>query len=435
MKNKLNIFRSIFPRLILIVLVFGIFVNIAIWAILHFSTTGSPRHLFPKYLLQMNEYVINDLGYPPDTLKAKKIAEDLLLNIRFQSHNFNFSTSENVPTLEELSKTDEFKENFPYQQNFIIPYSKTEDRGYSIFKDPRGIYILAPPTPQDFFNPERAVFLLVVLVSAIFIPLYVLLRLMLSPIKSLSSVVHEIGKGKYDVVIPVKRNDELGELADSIKSMAGNIKHSMKSKEQLLIDVSHELRSPLTRIKLGLEVDSPKDKINEDVMEMENMITGLLDSYKADSSYDQLKIEKVNLKDLFEDIKDEYDIDQRVEVYINGDKDYFVNGDPTKLLTVIRNLVDNSLKYSNGIVNLKLFEEGNNVIITVSDKGIGIPEKDIDFIFEPFYRSDPSRSRRTGGFGLGLSIAKKIMDAHKGTISVKSKLNEGSEFKLSFLKA
>ena len=170
-------------------------------------------------------------------------------------------------------------------------------------------------------------------------------------------------------------------------------------------------------------------------MEMENMITGLLESYKADSSYDQLKIEKVNLKTLCEDIKDEYDIDQRVEESITGDKDYFINGDTAKIITVIRNLIDNSLKYSNGIVNLKLYDEGNMVIVSVSDKGIGIPEKDIDFIFEPFYRSDPSRSRRTGGFGLGLSIAKKIMDAHKGTITVKSKVNEGSEFKLTFLKA
>jgi len=276
---------------------------------------------------------------------------------------------------------------------------------------------------------------LVLMVSVLFIPLYLILRALFKPLKTLSATVHEIGKGNYDVSIPVKRKDELGELANSIKAMAGNIKHSMKSKEHLLIDVSHELRSPLTRIKLGLEVDSPKEKINDDVREMENMITGLLESYKADSTYNQLKIENVNLKYLAEEIKEEYDIDMRVELKISGDKDYLIKGDPSKIRIVLRNIIDNSLKYSTGFVNINLFEENNSVIITVADKGIGIPEKDLDFIFEPFYRSDPSRSRRTGGFGLGLSICRKIMDAHKGSILVKSKVNEGTEFRLSFVKS
>lgn len=434
MSERFKIFRSIFPKLILIVIIFGIFLNIAIWAFLSYGVEGRPRHIFPKYILWMSNYVVKDIGFPPDTTKARLISDELLINIRFQSHDFNYTTSESVPTLEELSKTDEFKAHYPTEESFIIPY-ESGDRGYTIYKSPRGVYILAPPAPKDFFNFERVLLILVILVSAFFIPLYILLRLLFYPLKTLSSVVHQIGKGNYDVDVPIKRKDELGELGNSIKTMAGNIKHSMKSKEQLLIDVSHELRSPLTRLKLGLEVDASRERLEEDVREMENMIRGLLDSYRADSSYDQLNIETVNLRELINDIREEYEIEQRVIFNSDESKDCTIKADPAKITIVLRNLIDNALKYSSDNVNLKLSCENNLCSITVTDKGIGISEKDQQYIFEPFYRSDPSRSRRTGGFGLGLSIAKKIMDAHKGIITVKSKVNDGTEFKLTFVKS
>ncbi|MFI5145395.1 MAG: sensor histidine kinase [Ignavibacteria bacterium] len=431
MSDRFKIFRSIFPKLILIVIIFGAFINIAIWAFFRFSTEGHP-HLVPRYIKMMDDYVVQDLGYPPDTLKARQISDELGINIRFQSHDFNYTTSSNVPMLDDLAKLDDFKDKFPYSENFVVEYDRLH---CTVFKSPKGVFILIPPTPQDFFNPERALFILIILVSVIFIPLYIILRLLFNPLKTLSSAVHQIGKGNYDVDVPIKRKDELGELGDSIKTMAGNIKHSMKSKEQLLIDVSHELRSPLTRLKLGLEVDAPRERLEEDVREMESMITGLLDSYRADSSYDQLSIETVNLKELLNDVKEEYEIEQRVFFNFEESKDCIIKADPAKITIVMRNLIDNALKYSSDNVYLKLFCENNQCSISVTDKGIGIPGKDQKFIFEPFYRSDPSRSRRTGGFGLGLSIAKKIMDAHKGIISMKSKVNEGTEFMLTFVKS
>jgi signal transduction histidine kinase len=310
-----------------------------------------------------------------------------------------------------------------------------ENRKISVVKTEQGVYILVPPSPQDFFNPERALFILIILVSVIFIPLYVILRLLLNPLKVLSNTVQQIGRGNYDVDVPFKRKDELGELGDSIKTMAGNIKHSIKTKEQLLIDVSHELRSPLTRLNLGIEVDSPKEKIKEDIREMENMITGLLESYKAESNHNQLKTERTNLVELCDEIKDEYELDNRLIFEHLKNNEIRVNVDPSKIKIVLRNLIDNAMKYSSGDVRMQISEKNRSVVITISDKGIGIPSKDLEYIFEPFYRSDPSRSRRTGGFGLGLSISKKIIEAHNGTINVMSKENEGSEFSLTLVKA
>lgn len=431
MKREYRIFRSIFLKLILTVILFGALINLAIWAFLRFSIDYHPR-ILPRYIDKMSDYVVKDIGSPPDTLKARNLCRDLGINLRFQSHDFNYSTSENVPTIEQLSERKEFKDRFPLVNNFRMDF---ENHTIILVKSQNGIFILVPPSPKDFFNPERALFILIILVSVIFIPLYVILRLLLNPLKVLSNTVQKIGRGNYDVDLPFKRKDELGELGDSIKTMAGNIKHSIKTKEQLLIDVSHELRSPLTRLKLGVEVDSPKEKIKDDIREMENMISGLLESYKTESNHEQLKIERINIIELCDEIKEEYELDNRLITVFPKDKEIIVNVEPAKIKIVLRNLIDNAMKYSSGDVRMEVTEKNARVVINISDNGIGIPFKDLEYIFEPFYRSDPSRSRRTGGFGLGLSISKKIVEAHNGKIHVMSKENEGTEFSLTLDKA
>jgi signal transduction histidine kinase len=252
------------------------------------------------------------------------------------------------------------------------------------------------------------------------------LRRLFKPLKELSSAVEQIGDGNYDVKVPVSRKDELGELAESINEMTGKISSSIKAKEQLLIDVSHELRSPLTRIKLGLEVGSAKEKIEEDINEMERMVTGLLESYRSDSAFTNLKLAKVNIVELLEDTISEYDLVERLKL-IKPSNEIYVNADFEKLQIVFRNLIDNALKYSNDSVEIEAREQSGNARIIFKDRGSGISEEDLKNIFEPFYRADPSRSRRTGGFGLGLSICKKIIDAHNGEILINSRINEGTE--------
>ncbi len=208
--------------------------------------------------------------------------------------------------------------------------------------------------------------------------------------------------------------------------MSDKINSSIKSKEQLLIDVSHELRSPLTRIKLGLEVGSSKEKIEEDVLEMERMITGLLENYRADAGFNHIKPEKADAAELLEETVLEYDDQSRLN-FVKPGKEIYAIIDMDKLQVVFRNLIDNALKYSEGIIDITISEQKGSVLISFKDTGTGISQEDLKNIFEPFYRADRSRSRTTGGFGLGLSICKKIIDAHKGELIITSKLNEGTE--------
>jgi signal transduction histidine kinase len=130
----------------------------------------------------------------------------------------------------------------------------------------------------------------------------------------------------------------------------------------------------------------------------------------------------------------EYNGNDRILFTAKGERRVFVDADYERIKLVLRNVIDNALKYSSGKVDIYLRENEESVLISVRDKGVGIPEKDLKYIFEPFYRSDPSRSRRTGGFGLGLSICKKVMDAHKGKIEISSTVNEGTEVVITFPK-
>ena len=430
-KKNFPVFKSIFVKLIFVVIFFGMLLNISVWTFFRLSMDVKPKKIVPVYIAKMNDYIVKDLGFPPDTLKAKKLSDELNINIRFQSHSFNWTTSDYVPMLEELAVTNAFKENFPYRESFMMQYEK---KPYYVAKSPQGVYIIAPLSPQDFFNPERAIIVVILLISFILVLLYFLLRWLFSPMKELSAAVNQIGQGNYDVNIPVKRKDELGELAVSISEMAVKIKQNLKAKEQLLIDVSHELRTPLTRMKLGLEVGSPKEKIDEDINEMERMITELIENYRSDSTYEKLNLEKTDIVELLRDVIEGSGSQKRIKLNINTTARIVLNVDPPKIRTVFRNLIDNALKYSSDLIVISVTESSNSVIISIKDKGIGIAEEDLKYIFEPFYRADPSRSRKTGGFGLGLAICKKIIDSHGGSISIKSKVNEETEVVVSLNK-
>ncbi len=415
---------TIFLKLIIIFVISLLVLDIAVLFAWRVGSDTKPRKLFPLYLRKIEQLTIEQIGSPPDTLKARKICEELDWNIRYQSHDIKWATSPGVPTIEDLSMSPEFKEHFPNEDQFPMQFN---DRPYTIVKDNKGVFIIEPVNPREFFNFERALFSVLIVISIIIVILYFVLRLMFKPLRTLSGAVENIAEGNYEINLPVKRKDELGELASSINYMSSRIKESIKAKEHLLLDVSHELRSPLTRIKLGLEIGSDKEKINEDVKEMERMISGLLESYRSDSEYDRLNIEKTDILKLIKNAVKEYNADERLRLELPGKASLVLNVDPEKIRTVVRNLIDNALKYSNDKVDIKIADKKEIVEISLIDKGIGISEEDMKYIFEPFYRVDPSRSRKTGGFGLGLSISKKIIDAHGGKLSVESKLNEGSK--------
>ncbi|MCB2196294.1 MAG: HAMP domain-containing histidine kinase [Bacteroidetes bacterium] len=283
---------------------------------------------------------------------------------------------------------------------------------------------------------------LIVIVIIIFFVALIVMHHYLSPIIQLSNGVSEIRKGNLDHKIPVKSKDELGQLADAFNKMTTDIKQMIQAKEQLLYDVSHELRTPLTNSKLALEMlpDSDEKKsIIEDVCEVETMINELLESARMNSSTFELDVKKLNVKGLITNTILRYfkDVDRIKVSPISSE--LTIQVDEQRIVTVLKNLIDNSLKYSLGKdipIEIDVINRNNELIIQIEDSGAGIPEEKLPYIFEPFYRTDNSRAKKTGGYGLGLHLCKRIMDVHNATLKIFNKTSEsGIVAQMIFTKA
>lgn len=420
MKNRMMRF-SIYSKVLMLVLIFAVLINVGVYLFFTFSSDFKPPKAFHRYAEKYYQYFSKDIGFPPDTIKARAAAEEMNYQMRFQSANFNWATSDSVITLTELNESEEFRDKYPFMESFRVFF---KNKVYFIIKSEKGVYLFAPIKYQEYFNIGRSILILLSLTAAIFIPLFILLRLLLHPIKKLRDSVEKIGEGNFDAKTFFKRKDELGDLSNSINTMADKIKDSIAAKEQLLIGVSHELRTPLTRINMELELDSPKEKIKEDLEEIESMISYILENYRISSG--EIKLDKKQI-DLNEFLKTCVSGFNNLTVEIEK-CDIKVLSEEAKLKVIVRNLLDNANKYTDeaGVVKIWAEELKDKVRIYFADNGTGIEEKELKLIFEPFYRVDTSRCRKTGGFGLGLAIVKKLIEAHGGSIEVKSEIGKGT---------
>ena len=271
---------------------------------------------------------------------------------------------------------------------------------------------------------------LIVIVAVIFFIALIIMHHYLKPLIHLSDGVNEIRKGNLDNKIPVKSKDEFGQLADVFNKMTTDLKQMIQAKEQLLYDVSHELRTPLTNSKLALEMipdSNEKESVMDEIGEMEKMINELLESARINSSVFKLKLVKVGVKVLVSKTISKYFKEtNRIRVSLIS-PDLTISVDETGIITVLKNLIDNSIKYSSNKdipIEINVIDRKDQIIIQIEDSGTGIPEEKLPFIFEPFYRLDNSRSKQSGGYGLGLHLCKKIMDVHSAQVSIANKTKE-----------
>lgn len=418
----------IFLKLLLLFTAFIIIVNLTAGFIAKLSLGTEPVVMINNYIMSLNEYIIKDIGNPPDIKIAEEIAKKKNLDIRIETDELIWSNSDRIPELKELRKFPEFREGAP---GFPMRF-----RGGPLFftKINNGYIIISPAKHIEFIEKEKAILLIIAAISVLTLALYFALRWIFGPIKSISKDIEDISKGNLNTRIIINRRDELGRLADSINEMKEKISNMINSKESLLIDVSHELRSPLTRIKLACEfIDDEKlrIKINEDVNELESMVKGLLNTYRNENTGVSLQKENIDLTGLVINVVTKFN-SGRIN-YINEMNECIIYADRIGIETVLRNVIDNSLKYSDDKpVTVKLYGNNDTANLSVKDEGKGIEKGELDKIFEPFYRTDKSRNKKIQGYGLGLSLVKKILDGHGFEYEIKSEPGIGSEFQIHF---
>lgn len=242
-------------------------------------------------------------------------------------------------------------------------------------------------------------------------------------------------------------------LAAENERLRNEIKRINKSNYEEASNVSHELKTPLAVIKeallllsegsLGAVNEKQKkflDLSAQNVERLNRLINGFLDSAKAENSGYAMRRSLFSITDTTKTIMDSLNVIAKEKgIVLEGaipDKRIEIWGDPDKLNQVVSNLLDNAIKYTRpeGKVRVSLEEGDDSVIISVSDTGIGIPEGDIGKVFDRFYRVNSDDTAEVSGSGLGLSIVKDIVDMHKGEISVKSEINNGSKFTVALPK-
>ena len=273
---------------------------------------------------------------------------------------------------------------------------------------------------------------------------YFMAKKALRPVDQIRRAAVKISSSNLDEKIDITgRRDELGRLAETFNAMIGRLKDAFQRINQFSIDVSHELKTPLTILKGETEVALRKEREKDDyrklllsnleeIDRMSCIIDDLLLLSKADTKEIKLNIEEVALRDLIMDVCMNMKVvadKKSVELQISELEDVRLKGDELKLRRMLLNVVENGIKYSHvgGKVSVSSYINDGYAWIDVKDNGIGISEDDIKYVFDRFYRADRSRKRESGS-GLGLSISRWIAGAHKGSIEVKSQPAQGSVF-------
>ncbi len=295
--------------------------------------------------------------------------------------------------------------------------------------------------------------LLFILIATNGLLTYFVSKSIIRPVNELMRAAQKITEGDLDFHIESKKKDELGKLSQTFDQMRQKLKESTElqiqyeeNRKELVSNISHDLKTPITSIIGHVEgirdgVANTSEKMNRYLqtiytksVNMDKLIDELALYSKLDLNRLPYDFEEVDIKSFLIDLLDElkFDIENEgvfVSFYSEENQFYKVLADREKIKRVITNIINNSLKYMNKDekqIHITIKVAGENVVVQLQDNGSGITEAALPYIFDRFYRAEPSRNTRTGGSGLGLAIVKRIVEDHGGEIWVESKLNEGT---------
>ncbi len=265
----------------------------------------------------------------------------------------------------------------------------------------------------------------------------------LHPVRQVTKTIREISLGKLEARAPSpKTGDELKELVMFFNAMVDKIETLVKSMRDSLDNVSHDLRTPMTRLRgiaemalqSGENIEAYREALADCMEESERilkMLTALMDISEAETGVIKLEVQSVPLLDIVNDVVDLYRYvaeGKDIVIDVHVEDQVFITADPVRMRQVLGNLLDNAVKYTSngGRVDITADRTGEGMIIRVKDTGTGIPPGEIPKIWDRLYRLDQSRSQK--GLGLGLSLVRAVIKAHKGKVDVQSELGKGSTF-------
>lgn len=347
------------------------------------------------------------------------------------------------------------KISIPYNENINIPVKIDKDNkdiayiNTVVKVNDKILYIQVVKDMENEYFFLKLLFVLMFVADAIgiFMSLiagYFVTKRALRPVDYMTKEVREIDAHGLNKRLKIYGNDdELTRLAKTFNDMLDRLEDSFRRQNTFVSDASHELRTPISVIKGYVDMldrwgkndravlQEAIDAIKKETDDMEKLIERLLLLAKGDSKTLNLNKEQFILNDVINEVVEEIKmLSEDRKIIVKNESNINIMADKNLIKELIRIFMDNAVKYTEPDGNIEILCRADkaNAYITIKDNGIGIPDKDISRIFDRFYRVDKARAKETGGSGLGLSIAKRIIDEHGGNVIVKSEIGKGTEF-------
>ncbi|MDA3869326.1 MAG: ATP-binding protein [Gammaproteobacteria bacterium] len=404
-------------------------------AILFVILVGSGiRHAFQEHfkdniqphLTQYLEYVKADIGTPPDRARAQELADRMKIEIQISDSNGSWNSSGQLTAIDDL----DIERDFTIDGSHFSHVKDKTDNHYLMARDGDNTLLFSIPNVRDQRQGfKRWTPLLILLI--ILLVLYYATRRLFSPLDVIQAGVQKFGASDIEHRISINRKDELGDLADSFNKMADDIQQMLDAKRQLLLAISHELRSPLTRTRLAAEMlddGTNKAQIIRDINEMETLIEELMETERLSSRHTKLNKARCDIKTLINDIVQTWHNNAGIIIRL-PETAVILDIDTARIKLLLKNLLDNAITHTPEDAlppEISLSLENTHAVVTVTDHGPGIELQHLPKLTEPFYRVDPSRQRETGGYGFGLYLCKMITQAHGGRLEIESKIGTGT---------
>ncbi len=422
--------RSLSVRLLVIFLLMGgLFVFGAYQALIWVYNSDDIRGLISGHLSLHVYYVKQDIGMPPNVDSALAITERVPVDIRILGPDIDWTSHPDFPKLDRLDfgPSPAFSNDRTAWVDELSGVEFADFGQHRFLKMRSGAYdivVATPPMGELAAGPDLRIVIVGLGLLALTIG-YLTVQWLFKPIRAIRAGARHIGRGNFDHRIKGIRKDQLGDLAKAINKLAGDVEAMLDAKRALLLGISHELRTPLSRMRLGLEFldnEDDREKLKAEVSEMEKIVLTLLEAERLNNRHARLARSRVAVCELVEDLVDDFfsrDRDRiRLEFRTPALK---ADIDDGRVMLMLKNLISNALRYSkpdDGPVEVTVDADATDVVFRVRDHGPGIPEGEVEHIGEPFYRSDPSRARHTGGTGLGLYLATLVAKAHGGSLEL-----------------
>lgn len=432
--------RSLSFRLLAIFVVLALmFVYGTFTALKWVYNSDEIRGLISGHLSLHVSYVKEDLGSPPRIDRAIAITERVPVDIRILGPSIDWASDNAFPRIEDLEfgPSPAFSDDPGAWVDELQGVEFAEFDGHNFLKiqqDGYSIVVGSPRMADGGSGPDLV--LIIVGLGLLYLSIgYFAVSWLFKPIRAIRAGAAHIGRGNFEHRIRNIRRDQLGDLAGDINALAGDVQHMLDAKRALLLGISHELRTPMSRMRLALEFvenENDSEALRAEIAEMEKIVVSLLEAERLATRHEPLTRSMVDINALIDDLIDDFFDRERDRIAIvKPDGELPASVDEPRIVLMLKNLLSNALRHSSGEgedIELSVQSTGQELFFRVKDNGPGMKSDQARHIGEPFYRGDPSRARNTGGTGLGLYLAMLVAEAHDGSLKLTNPDEPGACF-------